>query len=491
MEALMRTDSRRLIDSSSALDQATHHHIAGRPVSRFAGQRVHFIGIGGCGMSGLAHMLMDAGAVVSGSDPKLNEATAGTEWRGATVSAKQDGGLITEDVQWVVRTAAVPDSNPEYRKAQELGLNQVKYAQMLGEVMRERLGVAVSGTHGKTTTTSMISFALVECGLDPSFVIGGTVEQLGGSSRSGGGRAFVVEACEFDRSFHALWPAVGVITNIEADHLDFYTNGIEEIVESFRVFARRVPETGRIIANGQDGNVRRSLNGVKAAIDWVGLNDISGMTWAGRSEGIESGCHIAAIYHLGELVNRVRLSVPGMHNVFNATAAVAACAAAGLDAADAAEAVSRFRGADRRMTKLGEVNGAVVVDDYGHHPTEIRTTLRALREKYEPRRLICVFQPHQHSRTRHFIDDFSTSFDDADLTVVPEIYAARDSEDDRRSVCTADLVERIEEAGRPAIYLPKLSEVVDFLKDEARTGDLIVTMGAGDVCEVGRELVRG
>src|SRR5205814_6091783 len=220
------------------------------PKSRWAGRKIHFIGIGGCGMSGLARMLLDAGAIISGSDLKASPATRELSARGASISDQQSGKLLHADLDLVVRTAAVHENNPEYQAACALGLRQMKYAQLLGEVMAERLGVAVSGTHGKTTTTSMISFALLECGADPSFVIGGTVSQLAGSSRSGAGPAFVVEACEFDRSFHNLWPQVAVITNIEEDHLDCYPGGLAEIVESFRIFARRVPIDGRIIANG-------------------------------------------------------------------------------------------------------------------------------------------------------------------------------------------------------------------------------------------------
>ena len=460
-----------------------------RPISRFTGQHVHFIGIGGCGMSGLARMLLDAGAIVTGSDPKLNAATARLADLGASITCDQSGAMLSEKTDLVVRTAAIPWTNREYLRARELGLSQIKYAQLLGQVMSERLGVAVSGTHGKSTTTAMISFALLECGADPSFVIGGTVPQLGGSSRSGSGPAFVVEACEFDRSFHNYPPRIAVITNIEADHLDCYPGGIDEIVQSFRIFAARVPADGLIIANGQDARVRQAVEGLAGKPEWVGLGDMGGLDWSTTISGADQGRYRGEVFHKGKMVAKLRLALAGRHNVFNATAALAACAACEVDPAKAAEALARFTGVDRRMSELGRFNGAIVVDDYGHHPTEIRTTLRAAREKFTPKRLICVFQPHQHSRTRFLLDDFAQSFADADLTILPEIYAARDTDADKRSVSTADLVARIRGHGQAAMHLSTFAEILQYLRQEAREGDLIVTMGAGNICDIGRELV--
>jgi UDP-N-acetylmuramate--alanine ligase len=336
----------------------------------------------------------------------------------------------------------------------------------------------------------MISYALLKCSADPSFVIGGTVPQLGGSSRSGGGEAFVVEACEFDRSFHNLCPRVAVITNLEADHLDCYSGGIDEIIESFRVFARRVPASGLVIANGQDGFLQRALSGLEAEIESVGL-DTDAHAWCTRVLGHDSGRYRGEVRYKGEAVATLRLLVPGRHNLFNATAALAACRAAGVAPADAAEAMEGFAGVDRRMSEVGRYNGAIVADDYGHHPTEIRTTLRALREKYSPRRLICVFQPHQHSRTRYLLDEFATCFADADETIIPDIYAARDSDDDRRAVSAADLIDRVRRNGQSAVHLATFPQILEHLRRDCRADDLVVTMGAGNVCDIGRELVGG
>jgi UDP-N-acetylmuramate--alanine ligase len=465
--------------------------------SRFAGRRVHFIGIGGCGMAGLARMLLDAGAVVTGSDPSANEATFDLVRRGAKITRTQMGELVHRDVDLVVRTAAVPDSNPEYLAAARFGLPTLKYAQLLGQVMQERLAIGVSGTHGKTTTTSMIAHALVHCEADPSFVIGGTVPQLGGSSRSGGGRAFVVEACEYDRSFHNLRPTVAVITNVEADHLDCYGN-LDAIVASFRKFAELVPADGGVVlANGMDANVAKAIDGVGRRVETVavrnptdeaGLGDVD---WVTVSTGIQNGCHGGVVHYNGKPVATLRLKVAGAHNLFNATMALAACNTVGVDLAKAAEGLNSFTGVDRRMTHVGTYRGATLVDDYGHHPTEIAVTLAAVRERYRPTgRLICVFQPHQHSRTRTLLGEFATCFEAADLAIIPDIYSVRDSDEERRLTTAGTLVDRIVAAGSRAIHVPTFGEVVDYLKRNVADGDLILTIGAGNVCDVAHELAN-
>lgn len=461
--------------------------------SRFTGKRVHFIGIGGSGMSGLARMLLDLGAVVTGSEPKPNGTSLDLSKRGVRISRDQNGQLLTKDVDLVVRTAAVRDDNAEYLAATRLGIPTIKYANMLGQVMAERLGVAVAGTHGKSTTTAMISYALLQLGADPSFVIGGTVPQLGGGSRSGHGRAFVAEACEYDRSFHNLQPTVAVITNVEADHLDCYKD-LDDIIGSFRHFASLLPAHGRIITLATDENACKSVEGLPAAVELCQLVDagqrpVAGATWYTRVTGIKNGCHTGDVYYKGEHVASLELSVPGRHNLINATMAVAACVACGQDPAAAAQAVGGFTGVDRRMTYMGTYNGATVIDDYGHHPTEILATLRALRERYSPQRLFCVFQPHQASRTRLLLEEFGAAFTDADETIIPNIYFVRDSEEDKQAVHATDLVARIAGNGRKARHIAEFAEIVGVLKQELRPGDLMVTLGAGTIWEVGRDLV--
>jgi UDP-N-acetylmuramate--alanine ligase len=460
-----------------------------RSSSRFTGRRVHFIGIGGCGMSGLARILLDSGAIVTGSEPRPNPQTFDLARHGATISRDQMGELLTREIDLVVRTAAVPETNKEYLAARSFGLKQIKYAELLGQVMQERHGVAVAGTHGKSTTTAMIAYALMQTGADPSFVVGGTVPQLGSTgSRSGGSDLFVAEACEFDRSFHALRPKLAMLLNIEEDHLDCYKD-LDEIIESFRAFAKLVPADGLIIANGNDANVAKAIAGLAARVETVSLRP--GTTWSTCPSGIApDGLPTGAVWRNGEPVGMLKLSVAGEHNLMNATMALAACVASGVDAERAIEALGRFTGVDRRMTEMGTFRGATVVDDYGHHPTEIRATLAALRERYNPKRLICVFQPHQHSRTRFLLEDFATSFAAADETIVPDIYFVRDSEEERHAVSSNDLVERVRGNGQRAVHLPTFEQIVEHLRRAARDGDLIVTMGAGNVWEIGRELVN-
>jgi UDP-N-acetylmuramate--alanine ligase len=456
------------------------------PASRFAGKRIHFIGIGGSGMSGLAGMLLDSGAIVSGSEPKPNAQTLALARRGVRISRDQMGELLSREVDLVVRTAAVKDTNAEFKAAGQYNLRSVKYAEMLGQVMAERFGVAIAGTHGKSTTTAMTAYALLQCGADPSFVVGGTVPQLGGGSHSGQGRAFVAEACEFDRSFHNLRPRVAVITNIEADHLDCYKD-IDEIVESFREFARLVPRDGLILINGNDAHAREAVEGMPAPVQTVAID--APADWSARVTSIDNGCYRGEIYFQNKPVAQLRLALAGVHNFFDAAMAVAASAACGVDSGAAARALADFTGVDRRMSEVGQFHGAIIVDDYGHHPTEIRTTLRAVREKYSPRRLICVFQPHQHSRTRMLLDDFATCFASADHTIIPDIYFVRDSESERQRITAADLVERITRNGQSAEYIPDFARITATLRQDLHPGDVVVTMGAGNIWEIGRDLV--
>jgi UDP-N-acetylmuramate--alanine ligase len=464
-----------------------------RSASKFAGKRVHFIGIGGSGMSGLARMLIDNGAIVTGSEPHPNEQTFDLTRRGAKISRDQMGELLDRQIDVVVRSAAIPDSNEEFRRAtQNYGLAAVKYAEMLGMVMKERTGIAVAGTHGKSTTSAMIAYALEKCGADPSFVIGGTVPQLGGGSRSGRSNLFVAEACEYDRSFHSLHPKIAVLTNVDKDHLDCYGT-LDAIIASFRKFAELVPKDGLIIA-GADDYVHRAIDGLPTPTQFctvVGSHRLiaNEPVWSTRVTRIKNGCYCGEIWFQNEALALIELSVAGEHNLINATMAVAACRAVGIDPQRSASAIASFKGVDRRMTEVGKFNGAIVVDDYGHHPTEIRATLKALREKYQPNRLICVFQPHQASRTRLLLDEFSTCFSDATETLLPDIYSVRDSAEDRAAVSSGELASRIERSGQRAKHLPTFQQIVDHLRSDARDGDVIVTMGAGTVWQIGRELV--
>ncbi len=443
-------------------------------------------------MSGLAHALLDRGATVSGTDPADDEVIRRLRDRGCRIAKAQDGALLDDGVALVVHTAAVSHDNAELARARQLNLPTTGYADLLGEVMSERRGIAVAGTHGKTTTSALISYALVRAGLDPSFVVGGTIPQLGGGSHSGTGDAFVAEACEYNRSFLKLRPHVAVVTNVEADHLDTYTGGLPEIIETFTQFTGLVPDDGRVIINGDDPN-SHTLAGDKPT--WrVGQG--LGCDWTLVPAGLVEGRPQGKLLFEGKLVATLDLKLPGRHNLMNAAMAVAAAVAVGADVQQAARAVCDFRGVDRRQSHLGTVQGttADVVDDYGHHPTEIRVTLGALRDRYLTHaggRLLCVFQPHQASRTRHLLDDFATSFAAADLVFFPDIYSVRDTADDQRFVTSDTLASRVREAGQHAEHVPGFDAVARRVRNELRDGDLVVTMGAGDVWKVGRLLVDG
>lgn len=455
--------------------------------SAWRGKRVHFAGIGGAGMSGLAAMLWDAGAVVSGSELKPSETTLVLAKRGIKITYTQDGSALDGGIALYVRTAAVPDDNAEFRRAQALSLPHLKYAQLLGRVMADRFGVAVGGTHGKSTTTSMIAFALLDAGLDPSLVIGGTVQQLGGSSRSGSGKHFVVEACEYDRSFHQLRPRVVLLTNLEAEHLDVYRD-LDDIRGAFATFARLVPPDGVVIGCGDDPNLVPLLRELDRPTQTYGFGE--DCDWRIELQEVVRGSSHGRVTEVatGESV-MLRPSLPGRHNLLNATGALAAARACGLPLASAADSIGRFLGVDRRMTEMGRYNRAIVVDDYGHHPTEIRATLAALRGRYQPLRLVCVFQPHQFSRTRILFDDFTMAFDDADVVMLPEIYGVRDSASDRAAVSSAKLASALSARGKVAGHFETFDATVDRLREMAREGDLIVTMGAGNVYLIAQKLV--
>lgn len=475
--------------------------VSGLVASQFTGKRVHFVGIGGSGMSGLARILMDAGAIVSGSEPKPSHTTFQLMQRGVKVAHAQDGSALTKDMDLVVRTAAVKDENPEFARAVSLGLKTMKYAQLLGMVMGERKGVAVAGTHGKSTTTAMTAYILTELGLEPSWVVGGTVPQLGGAgSCSGAGSSFVAEACEYDRSFHNLRPTVAIVTNIDSDHLDVYGD-LEAIVESFKTFVRLIPANGRLITLAGDEVVEGALGKFDVAMDVVGFEEARGgltggskrVRWAIRESpptATQGSWPGATVYVQGKGEFDLKLGVAGRHNLLNATMAVAAAVSVGADIEKAFAAISGFSGVDRRMQVLGTFKGATVVDDYGHHPTEIRATLDALRQRYLPRKLYCVFQPHQASRTRMLFGEFSAAFTDADEVLLPDIYFVRDSEEDKKAVSSPMLAEAIRRNGVNAVYLGTFGACVERLVGKLGEGDLVVTMGAGPVCEVGRELVK-
>ena len=465
-------------------------HLAGEVAAQaggFSGRRIHLIGIGGAGMRALAQMLLDMGAAISGSEMAGGAAVERLSAGGAAIRIGQRPENIPPEAELVVYSAAIHEQNPELAAARQRGLEVVKYSGMLGRLMRRHVGIAVAGTHGKSTTTAMVAYVLSEAGMDPSYVVGAIVEQLGGPSGVGKGRHFVAEACEYDRSFLDLCPHLAAILNIEEDHLDCYPD-LPAIVEAFRCFAALVEPSGVLVANADDRCALDAVRSARCEVETFGLGDRC--TWRATDLAAERGRYSLTVRHRGDEFFRFTVPLPGLHNVYDCLAAVALLHHAGVERPRIAELLGRFAGTRRRMTLKAQARGITVVDDYAHHPTEVQATLRAIREAHQPRRLLCVFQPHQHSRTRFLLKDFARSFGSADEVIVPDIYFVRDSDREKDYICAQDLVAQIRLNGGAAVYLKQFHQIVEYLHTVLTEGDLIVTMGAGNIWEVADEIVR-
>ena len=453
----------------------------------FAGQGVHLVGIGGAGMSGLAELLSRHNAVVSGSDCLSSTTTERLKNLGMQICTGHRAEHVPEGANALVISAAIRPDNPEVLEAKKRNLQVLKYSQMLGACMKGLRTAAVAGTHGKSTTTALIAYILRCAGLDPTFVVGATAEQLGGSSAVGNSDIFVAEACEYDRSFLNLSPKIGVILNIEEDHLDCYKD-LGEIEEAFHSFASLVPGDGTLVVKEEDRSVKRATQGVEAPIVTFGLSKRS--TWQGTNLTSKLGRFNFDVLREGHRYGTFELRIGGIHNVYNALAAICVCDQLGVTAEQMAASLLSFSGPQRRLTFKASLSGITVMDDYAHHPTEIQVSLKAARDMAQPKRLWCVFEPHQHSRTRFLLKDFAASFGGADFVVVPDIYFVRDSEAERASISSRDLVNHIQANGGQAVYLPKFGQIVRYLKNKLEPGDMVITMGAGQVWEIADEIVR-
>jgi len=452
------------------------------------GMRVHFVGIGGSGMSGLARLLHGLGANVSGSDRTSFDGIGPLVTAGVRVSIGHREDFLEPGVDLLVASAAIPESNPELTAARQQRVPVCKYAELLGWLMRRyERGVAIAGTHGKSSTTAMCAHLCRQAALDPSFLFGARSEQLGGSSGCGSDRLFIVEACEFDRSFLHLAPRSAAILNIEPDHLDYY-HSFENIVAAFGEFAARLDPGGLLVVNGDDPWAIHAAESSPAKIETFGFGENS--DWRAVDLAHEHGCFSFGIRYLDSTVATARLSVPGRHNVANALAAIALAAYSGAEPSALAEAVSTYTGICRRLSWRGEGGGVTIIDDYAHHPTEVRVSIEAARYRYQPKRTWVVFQPHQHARTRHFMDDFAKSFGGVDEVIVPDVFGAREADCDGGPDHAEELVARICNVGGSARYLPSLEDVTEHLTRNVVDGDLVLTMGAGDVWKVADELVE-
>lgn len=449
--------------------------------------RVHMIGVGGSGMSGLAAILLARGAYLSGCDARPSDQLMRLTTAGARITSGQEALDLPPDVDLVIASAAVPLDHPQLAEARRRGVRAMKYAQALGWLMSHATGVAVAGTHGKSTTTAWLTFILERAGLDPTFIVGGNVQQLGGGSRVGGGPFFVAEACEYDRSFLNLRPSYAAILNIEADHLDYYTD-IKAIEAAFDEFAALVPTDGALLVKAGDPHCEAVARRARTSI--LTFGESAGAAWRPIDLTNGTGRYSFNLVYDGIDHGRVTLGPAGRHNVDNALAAAALAHRCGASWEAIRLGLEEFRGVVRRMTLCGDARGVRVVDDYGHHPTAVRVTLDAIREFYSPQRLWCVFQPHQYSRTRQMLDDFALSLMHADRAIVPDIFFSRDTAADRESVSASQLVGRVREHGGDARYIPGFDDIATFLVNETAPGDVVVTMGAGDIGKVADALLE-
>jgi UDP-N-acetylmuramate--alanine ligase len=450
-------------------------------------KKLHFIGIGGIGMSGIAEILLDRGFKVSGSDRSLSEVTDRLQKLGATVFEGHRPENIMADVDTVVYSSAVQPDNPEILEAHRRSIPVVRRAEMLAEVMRLQYGIGIAGTHGKTTTTSMISLVLMEGGLDPTVIVGGKLSGLGGTNaRLGHGEFIVVEADEYDRSFLSITPTIAVLTTLETDHLDCYRD-LEDIKSAFIQFASKVPFYGfTVLCLDEPALLDIMPRLSKKKLITYGLNpqaDVQAID-VKQKENKTTYTLMRGNKELGFIV----LHVPGKHNVQNSLGAIAVGLELGIEFSKIKSGIEKFAGVYRRWEKKGEGNGIVLYDDYAHHPTECRATLEGAKSGWR-KRIVCVFQPHLYSRTRDFYDEFGKSFLLSDVLIVTDVYPAR--EDPIQGITGELIVNASRQFGHKDVhYVPDKTRVPEYLKQIVKSGDIVITMGAGDIWKYGEEFLK-
>ena len=452
---------------------------------------VYFIGIGGISMSGLAEILHQAGFRVSGSDWNASPVTKALEAKGIEVKYGESSDHITDDIDCAVLTSAVRETNLEFMAIREKNIPFLTRAELLGQIMQNYgTPIAISGTHGKTTTTSMVSEILLQADTDPTLSIGGMLKSIGGNIRVGKSEYFVTEACEYTNSFLSFFPKIGIILNVEEDHLDFFKD-LEDIRHSFREFAKLLPEDGCLILNGEIPNYSEIIEGLPCKI-------ITYCTSATTAEGTTADYYPTNItydanghssFRLcsgGNPERHFTLQVPGKHNISNALAAIALADLLGIDNETTKQALDSFGGPGRRFEYKGTIGGITVIDDYAHHPTEITATLSAA-QNYPHKTIWCVFQPHTYTRTKAFMKEFAQALSLADKVVLADIYAAR--EKDTLGISSEMLQQEIQALGQEAFYFPSFDEIENFLLENCINGDLLITMGAGDVHKIGENIL--
>ena len=447
--------------------------------------KIHFVGIGGIGMSGIAEVLVNLGYVVSGSDLQESDATRRLAALGVRVFAGHREENLAGDPAVVVISTAVKYSNPEVLEARRRHIPVIPRAEMLAELMRMKYGIAVAGSHGKTTTTSMVSAVLSTAGLDPTMVIGGRVHMLGANAKMGQGELLVAEADESDGSFLLLAPVITVVTNIDKEHLDYHQT-MERLNESFLTFVNKIPFYGLAVLCIDDANVHGLLPRVRKRFTTYGLSaeaEFSAQSLAMSPQGVE----FTVLRH-GEALGKLHLRSPGKHSATNALAAVAVACELQIPFAQIAQALAAFTGIHRRFEVKGEPKGILIIDDYGHHPTEIRATIGAIRDSWQ-RPLTVIFQPHRYTRTRDLFEEFLTAFEGADRLVLTEIYSA--GEDPIEGATGAALYQAIKRQGHLDVeFVADKNQIVEHVTAKLSPGDVALTLGAGDIYKIGDRLVE-
>ena len=445
--------------------------------------RVHFVGIGGIGMSAIAKVMLEEGHEVSGSDLKLSPITDALSRIGAIIfQGHSEDNLGRVDL--VVVSSAVSEANPELQAARERRVTVVKRAEMLGRLMKQRAGIAIAGTHGKTTTSALIAHTLEKAGLDPTILVGGEMLDIGSNAKLGKGRYLVAEADEFDGSFLHLEPQIAVVTNVEPEHLDYYKS-FNQAVDAFHQFIESVPEDGQVIICGDDPQLNLIKGYSKATVSTYGFGE--GADWRATSMNkMASGSFEFDVEHRGSAYRRFRIGITGEHNVLNALAAVVVNSIIGIAPEITGTALASFRGVKRRFEIKGEMDGIIIVDDYAHHPTEIRATLKAAKERFGDNRIVAVFQPHTYSRTKFLFQEFTFCFGDADEVIITDTYAAR--EKDEWGISSADLADALHHSN--VRYIASLQDAAQTISHELNQGDVLITIGAGDVHRVGEKVME-
>ncbi|MBI5359173.1 MAG: UDP-N-acetylmuramate--L-alanine ligase [Planctomycetes bacterium] len=459
---------------------------------------IHFIGIGGTGMSGLAKFSHAFGYAVQGSDAKHSSTLDELNALGIKTFAGHSAEHIIPETGLIVISAAIKDENPELAYAKKLKIPIIKYAALLGELTQHYETVAVAGCHGKTTTTSMIAHILRHSGRNPSYVIGGNAPDLEGNSNAGTGRNMVVEACEYDRSFLNLHPRMEVITNIEEDHLDYYKD-INDISDAYIDFIRLLRHDDYLLVCADNPNAVRAARHTKSYVETYGVLNQNAV-WSARNIRLRDGIRHFELFKEENFFDNFSLRLPGYHNITNAIASIVIAHKLGVHSPEIKSALDAFRGVERRMEIIGKIGDNIVMDDYGHHPTEIKTVYEALREFYPGYGICLIFQPHQHSRLRMLMNDFVQVLKEFDYVLVPDIFYARDSAEEVKKTHATDLVKLLQEKGTQAKYISNFDEIVKFagvfaqslpcLEFGAAEKIVIITMGAGDVFMVSHGLVR-